>query len=86
VDTRKDKPDRVQSIPQPFLFRLAFDKFLYGPQLVFTARLKSARVMENVAFVVCEDEFVVDIVLSPLKAGFSLFAITDNNKPVKPPL
>jgi hypothetical protein len=42
--------------------------------------------MENVAFMVREDEFVVDIVLSPLKAGFSLFAITDKNKPVKPPL
>jgi hypothetical protein len=63
---------------------LAFDKFLYGLQLVFTACLESAGVVENVAFMVREDEFVVDIVLSTLQAGFSLSAIADGNRPVKP--
>jgi hypothetical protein len=31
-----------------------------------------------------EDKFVVDIVLSTLQAAFSLSAIADGNKPVKP--
>jgi hypothetical protein len=33
---------------------------------------------------VCEDEFVVDIVLSTLQAAFSLSAIADGHKRVKP--
>jgi len=44
---------------------------LYSFQLVFTARLKSAGVVENVAIVVCEDEFIVDVVLATLQAGLS---------------
>jgi hypothetical protein len=40
--------------------------------------------MEYIAFMVFEDEFVVDIVLSTLQAGFSFSDIADNNKPVKP--
>jgi len=51
--------------------RLAVDKFLYSFQLVFTARLKSAGVVENIAIVVREDEFVVDVVTATLQAGFS---------------
>ena len=61
----------MQSICQSLLLRLAFDKFLYSLQLVFTARLKSAGVVENIALMVCEDDFVVDIVLATLQAGFS---------------
>jgi hypothetical protein len=56
---------------QSFLSRLAFDKFLYGLQLILTARLKSAGVMENIATMVLEDEFVIDVMLTTLKAGFS---------------
>ena len=74
----------MQSIFQLFLVRLVFDKFLYNLQLVFTARLKSARVMENIAIMVCEDEFIVDLVLATLQAGFSRSAIVNNNKPAKP--
>jgi len=51
--------------------RLAFDKFLYHLQLVFTAGLKSTGVVENIAVMVREDEFVVDVVLATLQAGFS---------------
>jgi len=61
----------MQSIFQSFLLRLAFDKFLYSLQLVFTACLKSPGVMENIAIVVREDEFVVDVVLATLRGGIS---------------
>lgn len=44
-----------------------FDKFLYGLQLGFTTRLKSTRVVENIAIMVREDEFVVDVVLATLQ-------------------
>ena len=74
----------MQSIFQSFLPRLAFDKFLYSLQLIFTARLKSAGVVENVAIMVREDEFVVDAVLATLQAGISRLAVTNNNEPVKP--
>ena len=60
------------------------DKFLHGLQLVFTACLKSAGVVENVACMVREDEFVVDIVLSTLQVAFSLSTIAGGNKYVKP--
>ena len=61
----------MQSIFQQLLLRLVFDKFFYNFQLVYTARLKSARVVENIAIVVREDEFVVDVVFATLKVGFS---------------
>jgi len=61
----------MQSIFQLSLVRLAFDKFLYSLQLVFTARLKSTGVVENIANVVREDEFVVDLVLATLQTGLS---------------
>jgi hypothetical protein len=41
---------------------------LYRFQFVFTARLKSPGVVENIAIVVCEDEFVIDVVLATLHA------------------
>ena len=61
----------MQSILQLVLLRLAFDKFLYNVQLVFTTRLKSTGVMKNVAVMVREDEFIVDVVLATLQAGLS---------------
>ena len=57
----------MQSVFQSFLFRLSFDKFLNGVQLIFTTRLKSAGVVENIAVVVCEDDFIVDVVLATLR-------------------
>ena len=74
----------MQSISQSPLLRLAFNKFLDSLQLVFTACLKSAGVVENVAIVIHEDEFVVNLVLATLQAGISFSAIAENNKPVKP--
>ena len=59
----------MQSVLQSFLLRLAIDKFLYGVQLAFTACLKSTGVVEDIAVMVGEDEFVVDIVLASLQAG-----------------
>ena len=61
----------MQSIFQSFPLRLAFDKLLHRIQLVFTAGLKSTGVVENIAIVVCEDEFIVDVVLATLQEGFS---------------
>jgi hypothetical protein len=61
----------MQSIYQSFLLRLAFDKFPYSLQLIFTASLKSTGVVENIAIVVRKDEFVVNVVLATLRAGFS---------------
>jgi len=52
----------MQSVLQSFLLRFALDKFLYSLQLAFTACLKPARVVENVAIMVREDEFIVDVV------------------------
>jgi len=39
---------------------------LHNPQLFFFARFNSARVMENISIVVCEGEFVVDVMLATL--------------------
>ena len=86
VDTGKDKPYRMQPVLQLFLSRLPSDKFLYSIQFFFTARLKSAGVVENIACMVREDEFVIDIVGSTLQAGFSLTVITNDDELAEPPL
>jgi len=57
---------------------------LYGLQLVFAACLEPTGVVENIAVMVREDEFVVDVVLTTLHAGFLIPVIADNNKPAKP--
>jgi hypothetical protein len=44
---------------------------LDGPQFVFTPRLKPTGVMKNVAFVICEDEFIFDVVLATLRGESS---------------
>ena len=59
----------MQSIFQLPLLRLALDEFLYSLQFVFTARLKSAGVVEKIAIMVREGEFVVDVVLATLQVG-----------------
>jgi hypothetical protein len=61
----------MQPIPQSLLLRLASDKFLDGLQLVCTACLKSARVVENVSIMVREGEFIVDVVKTTLSTGSS---------------
>jgi hypothetical protein len=57
---------------------------LYSLQLIFTARLKTAGVVEDIAFVVGEDEFVIDVVFSTLQAGIPSSAVAKNNTLVTP--
>ena len=85
VDTQKNKPYCVQSILQPPLPRLLTDKILHNPQLLLTTGLKSARVVENITFMVCEDMLVLDVVLATLQAGSSRSAITNKNGHAQPP-
>ena len=68
VDARRKKhiPYRVQSILQSPLLRLATDKFLNDLQLVLSAGLESAGVVEYITVVVCENDFVVDVMHATL--------------------
>ena len=84
VDTQKNKPYCMQSIFQPPLLRLATYKILHNPQLFLTARLESAGVVENITFMICEDEFVLDVVFTTLQVGSSLLAIINKNKHAQP--
>ena len=68
VDMVKNQPYCMQPIFQSLLPRLVSDKFLDSLQLVFTARLESAGVMENVSTVVCEDKFILNVVMATLSA------------------
>ena len=59
----------MQPILQSLLPRLASDKFLDSFQLVSSACLKSAGVVENVSIVVREDEFILNVVKAMLLKG-----------------
>ena len=61
----------MQPIPQSLLLRLASDKFVDDLQLVRTACLKSAGVVENVSTVVREAKLILDVVKATLSAGSS---------------
>ena len=61
----------MQPVLQSPLLRLAKDKFLDNLELVFTACLKSTRIVENVSIVVREDEFIVDVMKATLSTGSS---------------
>ena len=67
----KYQPYCMQPIAQSLLPRLANHKFLDCLQLVCTACLKSARVVENVSTVVCEGEFILDVMKATLSIGSS---------------
>jgi hypothetical protein len=54
---------------------------LHNPELIFTAGLKSAGVVENITVMVREDKFVFDVMFATLQAGSSPSAVTDKNKP-----
>ena len=82
--TKRNKPYRVQPILQSYLPRLATDKILHNLQLSSISSLESAGVVENITGVVCEDEFVLDVVLATLQVESSQSIVTDNNKPVQP--
>jgi hypothetical protein len=66
----------MQPIFQSPFPRLTADKVLHDVQLIFTASLKSARVVENITFMTTEYDFVLDVVLATLQAGFSRSAFT----------
>jgi len=74
----------MQPIPQSFLSRLASDKFLDSLQLVFTACLESAGVVENVSIVVREDKFILNVVMATLSAGSLLLAVSAKNMAIEP--
>jgi len=84
VDTVKNQPYCMQPIPQSFLSRLASDKFLDSLQLVFTACLESAGVVENVSIVVREDKFILNVVMATLSAGSLLLAVSAKNMAIEP--
>ena len=64
----------MQPIPQSLLPRLASDKFLDSLEFVFTARLKSAGVVKNISMMVCEDEFILNVMVATLPAGIPMIS------------
>ena len=74
----------MQPVLQSPLLRLASDKFLNDLQLFFTARLKSAGVVENVSIVIREDEFILNVVIATLSTEFSLSAVANQNMGIQP--
>jgi hypothetical protein len=83
-DTEKNKPYRVQSILQLALSRFTTNKFFNNFQLLCIAGFKSAGVVEKITSVVCENEFVLDVMLATLRARSSESAVTNKNKPGRP--
>ena len=61
----------MQSIAQSLSPRPASDKVFDRPQLVFSSRFKSARVVENISIVVREGQFIVNIVTATLLTGYT---------------
>jgi len=61
----------MQPILQSPLSRPVSDKLLDSLQLVLAAGLKSTGVMENISFMVREDEFMLNIVMATLSTGSS---------------
>ena len=53
-------------------------------ELVYTAPLESARVMENITVVAWKGEFVLDVMRATLQAGTILSDATNKNKPAQP--
>jgi hypothetical protein len=61
----------VQSHPQFLVLRLSTDKPLHSLQLVFAASLEATRVVENISFMIREDDFILHVVQATLQAGSS---------------
>ena len=61
----------MQPIPQSLFPRLANDKILDRPQLVFTSLFESPGVVENISTVVREHQFILNIVNATLLTIFS---------------
>src|SRR6266850_4770743 len=79
--TERNKPYRVQPVCQIRLLRPTTNKVLHDLQLRFTPSLKSSGVVENVSIVLCEGNFVLDVVQATLRVGSSRSAIADKDKP-----
>ena len=56
----------MQSILQPPLLRPTTDKRLHGLQLLFTACLESAGVVEDISFMIRKNDFVLNVVQTML--------------------
>jgi hypothetical protein len=81
---QRNKPYCVQSVLQLALSRFVTNELLNNLQLVFTARFKSAGVVEDITVVVGENEFVVDVMHATLEAASSRSAVTNKNNPDLP--
>jgi len=67
-----NKPYRVQPIFQSLLARLSLDEFLHDLQLRLTTRLESAGVVENIAIMSFENDFVIDMMEATLQPRSSV--------------
>jgi hypothetical protein len=54
---------------------------LHDVQLSFIPGLESSGVVENITTVVCEGDFILDVVQTTLQVGSSRSAIADEDKP-----
>jgi len=79
--TETNKPYRVQSVHQFPLLRPTTNKVLHDLQLRFIPSFKSSGVVENITIVLCEGNFVLDVVQATLRVGSLRSAITDKDKP-----
>ena len=56
----------MQSVSQSLFSTLASNEFLQNPEFLYTTRLNSARIVENVSLMIGEHKLVVDGVLASL--------------------
>jgi len=78
--TEANEPYRVQSLHQFPLLRPTTNKILHDLQLLFTSSLESSGVVENITIMLCEGNFVLDVVHATLRAGSSGSAIANKDK------
>ena len=64
--TERNKPYRVQPVHQFHLLRPTTDKVLHDLQLLFVPSLESSGVVENITVMICEGQFVIDVMLPAL--------------------
>jgi len=78
--TETNKPYRVQSFHQFRLLRPTTNKVLHNLQLFFTSSLESSGVVENITMMLCEGNFVLDVVQTTLRVWSSRSVIADKDK------
>jgi hypothetical protein len=81
TDTETNKPYRVQSLRQSPLLRPTTDKVLHNLYLLRIPSLESPGVVENITTMLCEGNFVLDVVQTTLRVESSQSAIADKDKP-----